>query len=202
MKRLIIEIGIVALFIATIFFMGIRISDLQKDVDAAVNNVKAYSVLNDSLKTNNRLFQLRIADMELLNDSLFSEMIKKKNELRIKDNKIRALQYQIEHYDRTEIIYLPGDTIFKSPDFKLDTCISDEWGKTCLELEAPNKVEVGHSYINKKHVIFSSKKEPVKERKWFLPRWFTRKHTVVEAIVIDENPYVETRESRFVDIID
>ena len=41
MKRLIIEIGIVALFIATIFFMGIRISDLQKDVDAAVNNVKA-----------------------------------------------------------------------------------------------------------------------------------------------------------------
>ena len=152
MKRLIIEIGIVALFIATIFFMGIRISDLQKDVDAAVNNVKAYSVLNDSLKTNNRLFQLRIADMELLNDSLFSEMIKKKNELRIKDNKIQALQYQIEHYNKTEIIYLPGDTIFKSPDFKLDTCISDEWDKTCLELEAPNKVEVGHSYTNKKHV--------------------------------------------------
>ena len=35
-----------------------------------------------------------------------------------------------------------------------------------------------------------------------LPRWFTKKQTVVEVLVVDENPYVKTKQQRFVEIID
>lgn len=201
-KIIIILIIAVVALISTTTFMSIRINDLNRDLSISSNNVKAYAMLHDSLNSSNRLFQLRIADMEYLNDSIFNKMLKQAEELDIKEKNIKQLQYQLENYSRVETIYITQkDTIFKEPDFVLDTCMSDKWGTTCLSLRAPNVITVGHSYINKKHIIMSTKKEPVKQRKWFLPRWFTKKHTVVDITVVDENPYIETKESRFVEII-
>lgn len=201
-KIIIILIITIVALISTTTFMSIRINDLNRDLSISSNNVKAYAMLHDSLNSSNRLFQLRIADMEYLNDSIFNQMLKQAEELDIKEKNIKQLQYQLENYSRVETIYITQrDTIFKEPDFVLDTCMSDKWGKTCLSLRAPNVITVGHSYINKKHIIMSTKKEPVKQRKWFLPRWFTKKHTVVDITVVDENPYIETKESRFVEII-
>ena len=107
----------------------------------------------------------------------------------------------MDNYNKTDTVIV-RDTIFKETGFKLDTMFGDEWGKTRLQLEHPNTIIVGHSYTNKKHVIFASYKEPIKERRWFLPRWFTRKRTYVEATVVDENPYVETKETRFIECLD
>ena len=113
---------------------------------------------------------------------------------------ISAFEVIKDEYNKKDSIII-RDTIFKESSFKLDTMIGDEWGKTRLQLEHPNTIVVGHSYTNKKHIIFASYKEPVKERTWFLPRWFTRKRIYVEATVIDENPYVETKETRFVECL-
>lgn len=201
MKRLLIEISIVLFAITTIILYQKQVNNLKTNLDYAENNVKAYASLNDSLIQNNRVFQLNIADLNRLNDSLFSEMKSVSNRLKIRENQIKQLQYIKDEYNKKDSIII-RDTIFKESSFKLDTMIGDEWGKTRLQLEHPNTIVVGHSYTNKKHIIFASYKEPVKGRKWFLPRWFTRKRIYVEATVIDENPYVETKETRFVECLD
>lgn len=201
MKRLIIEICIVLAAISAIMFYQKQINNLKTSLDYAENNVKAYASLNDSITQNNRVFSLKIEDLTRLNDSLFLEMKNVSNRLKMREDRIRQMQYMMDSYNKTDTVVV-RDTIFRETGFKLDTLFGDEWGKTRLQLEHPNTIIVGHSYTNKKHVIFASYKEPVKERKWFLPRWFTRKRTYVEATVIDENPYVETKETRFVECLD
>lgn len=202
MKRLIIEIFIVLAAISAIILYQKQVNSLKTSLDYAENNVKAYASLNDSLEQNNRVFQLNIADLNRLNDSIFTEMKNVSNRLKIRENQIKQMQYLMDSYNKVDTVFVKGDTIFKEPEFKLDTLFGDQWGKTRLQLEYPNMITIGHSYVNKKHVIFASYKEPVKERKWFLPRWFTRKRTYIEATVIDENPYVETRETRFIECLD
>lgn len=202
MKRLIIEICIIIAAVAVIVSYQKQVNNLKTSLDYAENNVKAYASLNDSLVQNNRVFQINIADLNRLNDSIFTEMKNVSNRLKIRENQIKQMQYLMDSYNRVDTVFVKGDTIFKEPEFKLDTTFGDQWGKTRLQLEYPNIITVGHSYTNKKHIIFVSYKEPVKERKWFLPRWFTRKRTYVEATVVDENPYVETKETRFIECLD
>lgn len=201
MKRLIIEICVVLAAVAAITFYQKQVNNLKTSLDYAENNVKAYASLNDSITQNNRVFSLKIEDLTRLNDSLFLEMKSVSDRLKIREDRIRQMQYMMDSYNKTDTVII-RDTIFKETGFKLDTLFGDEWGKTRLWLEYPNTIAVGHSYTNKKHIIFSSKKEPIKERCWFLPRWFTRKRIYIEAIVVDENPYVETKETRFVDFIE
>ncbi len=200
MKRLIIEICIVLFAITTIILYQKQVNNLKTNLDYAENNVKAYASLNDSITQNNRVFSLKIEDLTRLNDSLFLEMKNVSDRLKIREDRIRQMQYMMDSYNKTDTVII-RDTIFKETGFKLDTLFGDEWGKTRLQLEHPNTIIVGHSYTNKKHVIFASYKEPIKERKWFLSRWFTRKRIYVEATVIDENPYVETKETRFVECL-
>lgn len=201
MKRLLIEVLCILAAIAALYMYQLKVNKLKTSLDYAENNVKAYASLNDSLEQNNRVFQLNIADLNRLNDSLFVEMKKVSNQLKIREDRIKQLQYMKENYTKTDTVIIK-DTIFKDPSIKIDTTFGDKWGKTRLQLEYPNMITVGHSYVNKKYIIFASYKEPVKERKWFLPRWFTRKRTYVEATVIDENPYVETKETRFIECIE
>lgn len=201
MKRLIIEMCVVLAAVAAITLYQKQVNNLKTSLDYAENNVKAYASLNDSITQNNRVFSLKIEDLTRLNDSLFLEMKSVSDRLKIREDRIRQMQYMMESYNKTDTVVV-RDTIFKETGFKLDTMFGDEWGKTRLQLEHPNTIIVGHSYTNKKHVIFSSYKEPIKERKWFLPRWFTRKRTYVEATVVDENPYVETKETRFIECLD
>lgn len=201
MKRLIVEIVILALCIFTMLVYNHENQRLQKELNYAESNVKAYASLNDSISQNNRVFSLQVKDLTRLNDSLFLEMKSVSDRLKIREDRIKQMQYMMDSYNKVDTVFVK-DTIFKEPSFKLDTLFGDEWGKTRLQLEYPNQITVGHSYTNKKHVIFASYKEPVKIRSWFLPRWFTKKRTYVEATVVDENPYVETKETRFVDIIE
>ena len=201
MKRLLIEILCISAAIVALYMYQLKVNNLKTSLDYAENNVKAYASLNDSLEQNNRVFQLNISDLNRLNDSLFIEMKKVSNQLKIREDRIKQLQYMKENYTKTDTVIIK-DTIFKDSSIKIDTTFGDKWGKTRLQLEYPNMITVGHSYVNKKYVIFASYKEPVKERKWFLPRWFTRKRTYVEATVIDENPYVETKETRFIECLD
>lgn len=200
MRKIILKILSYVILILTIFFMWQRINSLNIALDNSVNNEKAYAAENSGLKESNRVFKLSIEQMEYYNDSLMVAMKKIANDNGIKDKKIKALQYQLEHFSKRDTIIL-RDTIFKDPGFILDTCIIDKWNKSCLHLEYPGTITLDNEYTNEKYITLSSRKELVKPRKWFLPKWFTRKHIVVEVLVIDENPYVTTPQQRYIEII-
>lgn len=201
MKNILIKILSYGILISIILFYVNRVNILNKDLSNAVNNVKAYETENSNLKESNQTFKLTIQNMKKSQDSLMLKMRQVANENGIKDKEIKSLQYQLEHFKKVDTIRLT-DTIFRYKGFILDTCMQDKWNSTCLHLEYPNLISIINEYNNEKYIILDSHKEPIKDRKWFLPRWFTKKHIVVEVTVVDENPYVTTKKQRFIEIID
>lgn len=200
MKKILIKILSYVILVVIIVLMGQKIHNLNVSLDNSINNVKAYAAENSGLIESNCVFKLSIEQMEYYNDSLILAMKKLANDNGIKDKKIKALQYQLEHFVKRDTIIL-RDTIFKDPGFVLDTCLVDEWNKSCLHLEYPGVITLDNEYKNDKYITLNAHKEPVKPRKWFLPRWFTRKHTVVEVLIIDKNPYVTTPQQRYIEVI-
>lgn len=201
MKRILIEVGLGILVIALFLYMGKIIKELNTQLAYSTNNVKAYEAENSDLNTKNRMFQMTINQLETSKDSVIRKLKEVANENGIKDKRIKSLQYQLEHYSKTDTIRLQ-DTIFKDPEFVLDTCLVDQWNKSCLFLKYPNTITMSNEYNNSKYILAEGKRETIKPRKWFLPRWFSKKHTIVEITVIDENPYVTTKEQKFVQIVD
>lgn len=71
------------------------------------------------------VYQYKIDELKFYNDSLTVAMKKIANDNKIKDKRIKALQYQLEHYVKVDTIRV-RDTIFREPGFVLDTCMVDE----------------------------------------------------------------------------
>lgn len=185
----------------TIYFMYNKINYLNESLAFSVNNEKAFAAENSKLKENNLVFRLTLSQMEYYQDSLMLKMRDIARENNIKDKNIRALQYQLEQFKKVDSIFVK-DTIFLKPDFVLDTCIIDQWNKTCLHLAYPGTIGISSEYKNDKYIILDSHREPIKPRKWFLSRWFSKKHTIVEVTVIDNNPYVNTKQQRFIEVLE
>lgn len=201
MKQIIVKIILIILTILLIIGLFHRINVLNNQLSNSINNEKAYAAENSTLRDKNLVYKMSIEQMEYFQDSLMIEMKKVANDNGIKDKHIRNLQYQLEHYSKKDTIVL-RDTIFKDPTFYLDTCIIDNWNKTCLSLSYPGNIGISNSYKNEKYIVVNSKKEPIKPGKCKFVNFFRRKHTILEIDVIDKNPYVETERQRFVEIID
>lgn len=201
MKRIIIKIIIWTIMILAILGLCWHINNLNTQLSNSINNEKAYAAENSNLRDKNLVYKLSIEQMEYLQDSLTIEMKKVANENGIKDKHIKNLQYQLEHFSKRDTIVL-RDTIFRDPTFHLDTCLVDEWNKTCLSLSYPGNIGISNSYKNEKFIIVNSKRENIKPYKCFIGKWFGKKHTVLEIDVVDKNPYVETERQRFIEIID
>ena len=193
---LVVAIGV----IMTIAIMHNQIQNLTDQLSISVSNEKAYAAENSDLNSKNRVFQFTVDQLQYSNDSLNRKIMSVVRENDIKDRNIRNLQYQLEHFSKTDTIVL-RDTIFRDPTFHLDTCLVDEWNKTCLSLSYPGNIGITNSYKNEKFIIVNSKRENIKPYKCFIGKWFGKKHTVLEIDVIDKNPYVETEKQRFIEII-
>jgi len=200
MKQIIVKIILIILTILLIIGLFYKIDVLNNQLSNSINNEKAYAAENSTLRDKNLVYKMSIEQMEYFQDSLMIEMKKVANDNGIKDKHIRNLQYQLEHYSKKDTIVL-RDTIFKDPTFYLDTCIIDNWNKTCLSLSYPGNIGISSSYKNEKYIVVNSKKEPIKPGKCKFVNFFKRKHTILEIDVIDKNPYVETERQRFVEII-
>ena len=82
------------------------------------------------------------------------------------------------------------------------TLLSDEWYSLSLGLEYPSLVRVTLKFISKKHIIVSTRKETVNPpKKFFLFRWFQKRHKVLNIDVLEKNPYVEGESSKYIEII-
>lgn len=186
--------------IMTITIMHKQIQSLTDQLSVSISNEKAYAAENSDLNEKNRVFQFTIDQLQYSNDSLNRKIMSVVRESDIKDRNIRSLQYQLEHFSKTDTIVL-RDTIFRDPTFRLDTCIMDEWNTSCISLAYPGQIGISNSYVNEKYIIVNSKREPIRPHKCKFVNFFRKKHTVLEIDVIDKNPYVETERQRFVEII-
>ena len=197
-KYLIITIIIL---LAIIGAMWRQVKYANQKWETAEANVKAYANLANTAQGKNAALQLTVDQLDYFKDSVLQELNNTRKELKIKDKNLKALQAVSSSFTKKDTITL-RDTLFKDPSVAIDTIIGDKWYNVRLGLKYPSMVAVEPYFKSEKHIIVSSKKETVNPpKKFFLLRWFQRKHYVIHIEVKEKNPYVENESSKYVEVI-
>lgn len=210
MKKIKIIIGaIIAAIITwlgtTVAITNSRINELNQEIAELTTNIKAYELENSALKDDTIEFQYTIEQLNYSKDSLNQKINKLRKELKIKDKDIQKLQYIVSENSKKDSIFI-HDTLFVEK-VKVDTTIGDSWSKLRLQLESPNIIVANYSFKNESLVTTYLKKETINPpHKCALIRLFQRlfqkKHNVIHVEVREQNPYCETKEQKFINIVD
>ena len=194
------------LFIVSLLGIGIYIwnerQDLKKEVCTLRNNQKAFIAENSSLKDESRAFKFTIEQLNYYNDSILQKMNEVRKELKIKDKDLKQMQYLLSEATKKDTIVF-RDTLFREPSLNIDTLIGDKWYNIRLGLKYPNLITTNPTFISEKYIIVNKKKETINPpKKFFLFRWFQRKHWVMEVNIKEKNPYIKEVNNKFVEIIE
>lgn len=175
--------------------------ELKNNLSIAISNEKAFINENTGLKDQNRAFQFTIEQLEYFNDSLMIKMNNVRKELKIKDGKLKQMQYLLAQSSKKDTIFY-RDTIFKDATINMDTILGDKWYKLQLGLRYPNTIIVNPEFTTETNIVWSVDKETIKPpHKCWLIRLFQKKHNVLKVDIIENNPYSTVRKSRFIEVI-
>lgn len=200
MKKYIIIL--ILILVGAVAYLSYQNKQLTTKYETSIENIKAYDAQLSGLKDNNRVFKLTIDQLNYSNDSIINRMKEVQKELGIKDKRLQQLQYEASHAQRVDTIILK-DTLFRDPQLRLDTIVGDKWFKTNLHLEFPSTIALKPEIELERYTFINGKRETVNPpKKFFLFRWFQKKHTVVEVNVREMNPYVKNKTQRFIQIIE
>lgn len=200
-----IRIGIVilvSLLSISVYTLYTNNQKLKEETATLISNQKTFIAENSSLKEENRVFKFTIEQLNYYNDSILQKMNNIRKELKIKDKNLKQLQYLLSVSTKKDTV-LFTDTIFRDKSLALDTIIGDKWYNIRLGLKYPNLIYTEPTFTSEKYIIVNKKKETVNPpKKFFLFRWFQRKHWVMEVHIKEKNPYIKEIDNKFVEIID
>ena len=199
-----IKIGIVilmSLLAVSTYILYNRNQDLKEEISVSMSNQKAFIAENSSLKEENRVFKFTVEQLNYYNDSILQKMNDVRKELKIKDKDLKQMQYLLSEATKKDTIVF-RDTLFREPTLDIDTIIGDKWYSIRLGLKYPNLITTNPTFISEKYIIVNKKKETINPpKKFFLFRWFQRKHWVMEVNIKEKNPYIK-EVNKFVEIIE
>lgn len=176
----------------------IQASNLREEYSVAVQNNKAYEDQLQVANEQNKVFQFTVDQLQYINDSTIRQLDLLRNELKIKDNKIKQMGKIKEYVYMTDTLIM-HDTIFSNQDFWLDTCLGDDWYHNHLHLEYPNKISSTIDINTDQSVFLHTTRETINPPcKTWLGRLFQRKHDVYNVTVVEHNPYANVKENKFV----
>ena len=177
--------------------------DVTQRWKIAEANVKAYSEQLGKTNMKSLALQLTVDQLKYFNDSVLMALDETRKKLKVKDKNLKALQAVSSKFSRTDTIrIIQVDTLFKEPSLAMDTILGDSWYTLNLGLKYPSMITVKPEFKSEKHIIVSTKKETVNPpKKFFLLRWFQKKHTILHIDVVEKNPYVDDESSEYIEII-
>lgn len=206
LKNAIVQVVVIVAVLLTLAMLYLLHQNgrLKAEWETAMNNYKAYELMYstklDSANARNYELKLTNAQLEYSNDSVIQMLNEVRKEMKVKDKKLKELQYiETETFKRDSVIL--HDTIFRD-DVRLDTTLADEWRTVRLTLGFPSTIGVDTRFTNKIAVVVSTEKQTIKPpSKIFFIRWFQKKQRMVKIDVVDANPYASVKEQRFVEIV-
>ena len=199
--RNIIAILMVSLSIGS-YILYTKNQRLQEELSVSVSNEKAFIAENSLLKNENRVFKFTVEQLNYYNDSILEKMNEVRKELGIKDKDLKQLQYLLSESQRRDSIVF-RDTLFREPILNIDTIIGDKWYQMKLGLRYPSTIITDPKFVSEKYIMVDYKKETINPpKKCWLLRLFQKKHTILEVNVVEKNPYIENKNSRFIEIIE
>jgi hypothetical protein len=188
----------IGVLIISVIGMAKYISKLNEEIGIYDNNFKALNLENDKNKNYAIAYKFSTEQLNYINDSIITELNNTRKQLKIKDKELKQLQSIKTEVHIRDSVFI-RDTIFKESFIRLDTLLGDEWYKTKLTLEYPNKIGVDMTYKSDISVIASTQKEIIgTPKKCFIGRWFQKKQKVIRVDVMDSNPYSEIKSKKFV----
>lgn len=200
-----IRIGVIvltSLLAVSTYTLYNRNQDLKEEISVSMSNQKAFIAENSSLKEENRAFKFTVEQLNYYNDSILQKMNDVRKELKIKDKDLKQMQYLLSEATKKDTIVF-RDTLFREPTLDIDTIIGDKWYSIRLGLKYPNLITTNPTFISEKYIIVNKKKETINPpKKFFLFRWFQRKHWVMEVNIKEKNPYIKEVNNKFVEIIE
>jgi hypothetical protein len=200
LKVIVLILLIIFIFLSYIQYKKIEV--LNNELSLSKSNEKAFIAENNNLKEDNRAFKFTIDQLNYFNDSLINDLNTVRKELKIKDRDLKQMQYILSKAQKKDTIVFK-DTIFLDKYINIDTLIGDEWYQLQLGLEYPNKIIANPSFKSEKYIIVGNKKETIDPpKKFFILRWFQKRHKIVEVNIIEKNPYIENKKQKFIEIID
>lgn len=202
MRKLVyILIGVIILVSTSMYWLYNKYQKLNTKYQTSIENIKAFDTELSGLKDDTRAYRLSIQQLNYFNDSITKKMNEVRKELGIKDSKIKQMQYKLSHVEKTDSMVLP-DTVFVN-SFKLDTIMGDEWYKNHIIMKYPNYIKFTPKFKLESFLFVDAKKETVEPpKKFFLLRWFQKKHTILNITIKENNPYVETDRQKFIEIVE
>jgi len=199
MKKYLIITVIILLAIIGVMWQQVEYANQKWEIAEA--NVKAYSMSLSKEGEKNIALQLTVDQLGYFKDSILQELDNTRKELKVKDKNLKALQSVSSSFSKSDTIILK-DTLFKEVSLDVDTVLGDKWYNVRLGLKYPSMIAVKPYFKSEKHIVVFSKKETVNPpKKFFLFKWFQKKHLVVNVEVVEKNPHVDNQSSRYVEII-
>ena len=199
-----IRIGIVilvSLLAISTYTLYTNNKKLKEEISISMSNQKAFIAENSSLKEENRVFKFTVEQLNHYNDSILQKMNEVRKELKIKDKDLKQMQYLLSEAQKKDTIVF-RDTLFREPTLKIDTLLGDRWYQMKLGLRYPSTIITEPKFVSEKYVIVDYKKETINPpKKCAIARWFQKKHKVVEVNVVEKNPYIENKKSKFIEVI-
>lgn len=196
-----ISISIILILILSVTYLYHRNNVLSSELSVSRANEKAFIAENSSLKKENRIFRFTVEQLNYHNDSILEKMNKVRRELEIKDKNLKQMQYLLAEAQKRDTITF-RDTLFREPKLSIDTLLGDDWYQIKLGLRYPSTIITEPKFVSEKYIIMDYKKETISPpKKFFIARWFQKKHKVVEVEVVEKNPYIENKQQRFIEIV-
>ena len=199
-----IRIGIVilvSLLSISVYTLYTNNQKLKEETATLISNQKVFIAENSSLKNENRVFKFTIEQLNYYNDSILQKMNEVRKELKIKDRDLKQMQYLLSEAQKKDTVIF-RDTLFREPALKIDTLLGDRWYQMKLELRYPSTIITEPKFTSEKYVIMNYKRETIDPpRKCFIARWFQKKYKIVEVNVVEKNPYIENKKSKFTEVI-
>ena len=202
MKNIVNTIIIIALLVGVIILQSVRLNNRTKEYEVALQNNKSYESQLNTLNGENKMFQFTIEQLKYINDTSIRKLDSVRKELKIKDKQIKQMGRIREKIFIVDTLRFT-DTIFKEPNFSLDTCLGDKWYSNCLHLEYPNQISSDLSVNSDLNCFIHTTRETINPPcKTWIGRLFQKKHTVINVNVVENNPHSNVKEIKFIKILD
>lgn len=176
-----------------------NIKTIKQQLKLSKQNELAYITENSSLKDKNIEYKYTIDQLNTSKDSLVQEIVKVKNQLKVKDKQLASLAYLQSIISIKDTVRLT-DTIFVK-NTKIDTIINNKWYVVGLCLEHPNMVGLDISVPSEKYIVSSYNKVLLNPSTCKVKNWLRRKSTIVEVEVVEKNPYIINNQQKFIEVI-
>lgn len=188
----------IGVLIISVIGMAKHISNLNKEIEVYDNNFKSLNLELNEYEKHAIAYKFNVDQLNYINDSIITELNNTRKQLKIKDKELKQLQNIKTEVHIKDSVFI-RDTIFKSSFTRLDTVLTNNWYKTQVILEYPNKVKLNMMYKSDISVIASTQKEIIgTPKKCWLGRLFQKKQKVIRVDVKDNNPYSEIKSKKFV----